>query len=67
MLTFLNLKTQNRDPDIMMPLATKIQVDCKNVIGELRHIWTSIGFDEINWSYTERGKHLLKTLKGNKT
>ncbi len=51
----------------MMALTTKIEVDCENVIGELRHIWTSIGFDEINWSYTERGKNLLQTLKGKKT
>lgn len=43
-----------------------IQVDCQNVTGELKHIWRSIGFDEINWSYTERGKDLLKTLKGKK-
>jgi hypothetical protein len=50
-----------------MSLTTNIQVDCNNVIGELRHIWTSIGFDEINWSYTERGKDLLKTLKGKTT
>jgi hypothetical protein len=49
----------------MESLTTKIEVDCKNVIGELKHIWTSIGFDEINWSYTERGTNLLKTLKGN--
>ncbi len=41
-----------------------IQIDCQNVIGELKHIWTSIGFDEINWSYTDRGKDLLRTLKG---
>ncbi len=50
----------------MVSLTTKIEVDCTNVTGELRHIWTSIGFDEINWSYTERGKYLLKTLKGKK-
>ncbi len=43
-----------------------VSVDCANVTGELKHIWTSIGFDEINWSYTERGKILLKVLKGMK-
>ncbi len=43
-----------------------VSVDCQNVTGELKHIWTSIGFDEINWSYTERGKNLLKVLKGMK-
>jgi hypothetical protein len=43
-----------------------VSVDCENITGELKHIWTSIGFDEINWSYTERGKILLKVLKGMK-
>jgi len=48
----------------MASLTSTIKIDCQNVTGELKHIWTSIGFDEINWSYTERGKDLLKTLKG---
>lgn len=48
----------------MAAQTVQIQVDCQTVAGELRHIWRSIGFDEINWSYTERGKDLLKTLKG---
>ncbi len=46
--------------------STVVSIDCENVTGELKHIWTSIGFDEINWSYTERGKNLLKILKGMK-
>jgi hypothetical protein len=50
----------------MASLTTVIQVDCQNITGELNHIWTSIGFDEINWSYTERGKDLLTTLKSMK-
>jgi len=44
--------------------STTVSVDCENVTGELKHIWSSIGFDEINLSYTERGKNLLKILKG---
>ncbi len=44
--------------------STTASVDCENVTGELKHIWSSIGFDEINLSYTERGKNLLKVLKG---
>ncbi|CAF1470843.1 unnamed protein product, partial [Rotaria sordida] len=47
----------------MVSLGATITIDCENVIGDLKHIWTSIGFDEINWSYTERGKNLLKILK----
>lgn len=33
----------------------EVNVDCSNLIGPLKRIWTSIGFDEINWSYSERG------------
>jgi xylan 1,4-beta-xylosidase len=40
-----------------------LRVDCAAWLGPLRHIWTSIGFDEINWTYTPRGKELLKTLR----
>jgi hypothetical protein len=47
-----------------MASTSTIQIDCENITGELEHIWTSIGFDEINWSYSERGKDLLKILKG---
>ncbi len=44
--------------------SANVSVNCENVTGELKHIWSSIGFDEINLSYTERGKNLLKVLKG---
>ena len=39
-----------------------IHVDCDRWQGELRRIWASIGFDEINWTYTSRGKALFGTL-----
>jgi xylan 1,4-beta-xylosidase len=39
-----------------------IRVACNEETGELVHIWNSIGFDEINWSYTPRGQALLATL-----
>lgn len=48
----------------MVSLGPVVTVDCGNITGDLKHIWTSIGFDEINWSYTERGKNLLQVLKG---
>jgi hypothetical protein len=41
-----------------------VSVDCEDITGELKHIWTSIAYDEINACYTERGKNLLKVLKG---
>lgn len=39
-----------------------IRVNCAEAIGELPHIWASIGFDEINWSYSPRGQRLMETL-----
>jgi len=41
-----------------------VSVDCENITDELKHIWTAIAYDEINACYTERGKNLLKVLKG---
>ena len=41
-----------------MSLAIDIQDDCNHVADELKYIWTSIGFDVTNWSYTKRGKCL---------
>jgi xylan 1,4-beta-xylosidase len=41
-------------------LAT-IRVDCEDWRGPLRRIWASIGYDEINWTYTNRGKALYRT------
>jgi xylan 1,4-beta-xylosidase len=31
-------------------------------MGEFVRLWASVGFDEINWSYTTRGARLLRTL-----
>ncbi len=39
-----------------------IRVDGGRSLGELQHIWASIGFDEINWSYSPRGQALLADL-----
>ncbi len=41
-----------------------INVDCAAVVGELPAIWAGIGFDEINWTYTATGSHLLHTIRG---
>ena len=48
----------------MSSSSIEITIDCNDIQEDLKHIWTSIGFDEINWSYTERGRDLLQTLKG---
>ena len=41
----------------------RIRVNCEDRRGPLRRIWASIGYDEINWTYTARGKALYRTLR----
>jgi len=40
-----------------------IHVNCADWRGDLKRIWASIGYDEINWTYTPRGKALYSTLR----
>jgi xylan 1,4-beta-xylosidase len=47
----------------MEPIDARIRVDCESRQGPLRRIWASIGYDEINWTYTARGKALYRTLR----
>lgn len=42
----------------------QIVVDSAAGQGELTRLWTSIGYDEINWTYTPTGKDVLSTLAG---
>ena len=37
-------------------------MDAASDRGALRRIWESIGYDEINWTYTPTGRHLLNTF-----
>jgi hypothetical protein len=39
-----------------------VRVDCGAPRGPLRRIWTSFGFDEINWTSMPAGKRRLKTI-----
>jgi len=39
-----------------------VRVDCGASLGPLRRIWTSFGFDEINWTSTPTGKRHLATM-----
>ena len=41
----------------------RVRVNCEDRRGPLRRIWASIGYDEINWTYTSRGKALYRTLR----
>lgn len=38
---------------------TEISIDCSKIIGSLLPIWRSFGYDEINWTYTRRGKRIF--------
>ena len=42
--------------------AVTVRVDCGAPQGPLRRIWTSLGFDEINWTSTPAGKRHLRTI-----
>jgi xylan 1,4-beta-xylosidase len=44
-------------------IQASIRVDCSDRLGPLRRIWTSIGYDEINWTYTARGKEVYRILR----
>jgi len=41
----------------------RVVVDAGDDRGPLRRIWESIGYDEINWTYTPTGKRLLQTFQ----
>jgi xylan 1,4-beta-xylosidase len=41
----------------------RVTVDFGRRLGSLRPIWRSIGYDEINWTYTPRGRALHATLR----
>ena len=43
-------------------VAAAVRVDCGVSLGPLRRIWTSLGFDEINWTSTPAGKRHLRTI-----
>lgn len=47
----------------MNTFQASVRVDCRDTQGELKRIWTSIGYDEINWTYTPRGKTLYRTMR----
>jgi xylan 1,4-beta-xylosidase len=47
----------------MMAIATaQITVDAGRTWGELPRLWTTFGYDELNWTYTPRGKRALRTF-----
>lgn len=42
--------------------AAAVRVDCGDWRGPIRRIWTSFGYDEINWTHTPAGKRNLRTI-----
>ena len=43
--------------------AATVRVDCGAPLGPLRRLWTSFGYDEINWTSTPTGKRHLRTIR----
>ena len=39
-----------------------VRVDAGATLGPIRRIWTSFGYDEINWTSMPAGKRHLKTM-----
>ncbi|MBE1607407.1 GH39 family glycosyl hydrolase [Actinopolymorpha pittospori] len=41
-----------------------VSVDCSTGVGPMSRMWTSFGYDEINWTYTPTGKQTLTKIGG---
>ncbi|WP_432546122.1 GH39 family glycosyl hydrolase [Kineococcus sp. SYSU DK004] len=50
------------DPGAPHVESATVVVDASSDRGPLTRIWESIGYDEINWTYTPTGKQLLRTF-----
>src|SRR5919202_1105287 len=40
----------------------RVRVDGGDWRGPVRRLWTSLGYDELNWTYTRNGKHALRVI-----
>lgn len=50
------------DAERSLMTTAHLTVDCSLALGRLERIWASIGYDELNWTYTPRGKALYRVL-----
>lgn len=50
------------DPSAPHVTAARVEIDAARDAGSLTRLWESVGFDEINWTYTPTGRHLLNTF-----
>src|SRR6266542_1599183 len=46
----------------MTDSAARIDVDASRQLGPLPRPWTTFGYDELNWTYTPRGKRALRAF-----
>jgi xylan 1,4-beta-xylosidase len=52
------------DPDAPHVRAARVTVDAGEDRGVLDRPWASLGYDEINWTYTPQGRRTLGTIGG---
>ncbi len=52
------------DPSIPHVRRARVEVDAATAVGPITRMWESIGYDEINWTYTATGRSLLSTFGG---
>ncbi|BDZ50243.1 beta-xylosidase [Frondihabitans sucicola] len=50
------------DPDAAHVTSARVAIDAGAAGTALEPIWESLGYDEINWTYTPTGKTLLRTI-----
>jgi xylan 1,4-beta-xylosidase len=50
------------DPDAPHVRTARVTVDAGADRGELDRPWASLGYDEINWTYTPQGRRTLRTI-----
>ncbi|MBA8793093.1 xylan 1,4-beta-xylosidase [Friedmanniella endophytica] len=50
------------DPTAPHVTAARVEVRADRPTGPLDRVWESIGYDEINWTYTPTGRRLLRTF-----
>ncbi|CAA9489943.1 MAG: GH39 [uncultured Rubrobacteraceae bacterium] len=42
--------------------SARVAVDCADARGPVERIWTSVGYDELNWTYTPSGERALGVI-----
>ena len=52
------------DPDATPIRTARVTVDAQGDVGVLARPWASLGYDEINWTYTPQGRRTLQTIGG---